>query len=149
MEVVLGQKWLIEKNIKWLPKGFIIFKTLSESDLFKISKAKSAGHVVASIDEEVPAFAEGSGDLLWVSRRAVALCDQIFCLGEGHRDSIASKWPDQKSKLVLTGNPRWDFLRPELRDLYQEHARQLRERHGRMILDQHKLGQCESCLQEA
>ncbi len=107
---------------------------MSESDSLKIAKAKKAGHVVASIDEEVPAFAEGSGDLLWVSRKAVALCDRVFCLGRGHRDSLAGKWPDQRAKLVLTGNPRWDFLRPELRMLYQEQADRLRQQHGRMIL---------------
>lgn len=134
LEVVLGQKWLIEENVAAMPPGLIIFKTLTARDSRKMRKASRAGHLIASIDEEVPAFGEGSGELLWVTPEAVALCDRIFCLGDGHRDSMAAKWPDQAPKLAVTGNPRWDFLRPELRSLYQEQAAKLTARFGRFIL---------------
>lgn len=134
MEVVLGQKWLLEENIEALPKGLWIFKTLSKRDSKRMRRAKEAGHLVASIDEEVPAMAEGSGGLLWVSQDAAELCDSIFCLGEEHAKSLAKKWPQIENKLVLTGNPRWDYLRSDLATLYGAQAAAYNKQHGRIIL---------------
>ena len=134
MEVVMGQKWLMEKNIEAMPPGLWIFKTMTLRDSKRMKRCKAAGHLVASIDEEVPALAEGSGDLLWVSQDAAEYCDTIMCLGEEHAKSLRTKWPHIADKLVLTGNPRWDYLRPELRDLYAAQAKEYRERYGRIIL---------------
>ena len=134
MEVVIGQKWLMEKNIAAVPRGLWIFKTMTLRDSKRMMKAKAAGHLVASIDEEVPALSEGSGDLLWVSQAAAEACDTIFCLGEEHAKSLRLKWPDVTPKLRLTGNPRWDYLRPELRAIYEETAARYRAQHGRIIL---------------
>lgn len=134
MEVVMGQKWLMEKNIEAMPPGLWIFKTMTLRDSKRMKRCKAAGHLVASIDEEVPALAEGSGDLLWVSQDAAECCDTILCLGEEHAKSLRTKWPHIADKLVLTGNPRWDYLRPELRELYAAQAKEYRERHGRIIL---------------
>ncbi len=38
------------------------------------------------------------------------------------------------SKLVLTGNPRFDLLRPELRDYYAPEAARLKKRYGPYLL---------------
>lgn len=134
IEVILGQKWLMEHNMAAMPPGMWIFKTLSKRDAREMSRAKSYGNKVGSIDEEVPAFSEGSGDMLWVSRDAVDRCDAIFCLGQGHFESFMSKWPDLTSNLIITGNPRWDYLRPELRQFLRERANPIREQHGKFIL---------------
>jgi surface carbohydrate biosynthesis protein len=134
MEVVLGQKWLMEANIAAMPRGMWIFKTLTRRDGMQMKKAKAAGHLVASLDEEVAAFGEGSGGLQGVSEEAAVACDQIYCLGAAYRDSVVKKWPALRDKLELTGNPRWDFLRPELRSLYIAQARDYNARFGRIIL---------------
>lgn len=134
MEVVLGQKWLMEHNMPSMPPGMWIFKTLSKRDAREMNRAKSFGNRIGSIDEEVPAYSEGSGDMLWVSRDAVSLCDRIFCLGQGHHDSFTSKWPDLTKNLVITGNPRWDFLRPELHALLRQLAEPINKVHGKFIL---------------
>ncbi|MBK8769286.1 MAG: hypothetical protein IPM06_02520 [Rhizobiales bacterium] len=134
MEVVMGQKWLMEKNIEAMPPGLWIFKTMTLRDSKRMKRCKAAGHLVASIDEEVPAMAEGSGDLLWVSKDAVEACDAIFCLGEEHAKSLRTKWPQIADKLLLTGNPRWDYLRTELRSIYQKQGKEYYERYGPFIL---------------
>ncbi len=134
MEVIMGQKWLMEKNIEAMPPGLWIFKTMTKRDSKRMARCKAAGHTVASIDEEVPATAEGSGELLWVSDEAVRLCDRIFCLGEEHRKSLVGKWPATADKLLITGNPRWDYLRQELSPLYAAKAREYNDRFGRIIL---------------
>lgn len=134
MEVIIGQKWLMETNIAAMPPGLIVFKTMTRRDSRNMARARRAGHMVASIDEEVPAFAEGSGGLQWVSEEAVRRCDRIFCLGEIHRESILARWPDLAARLIITGNPRWDYLRPDMRPLYRAHGEAYRARYGRIIL---------------
>lgn len=134
MEVIMGQKWLMEKNIAAMPPGLVIFKTMTRRDGRNMVRAKRAGHMVASIDEEVVAFAEGSNNLHWVSEHAAHQCDLLFCLGEEHRKSLATRWPDIASRLIITGNPRWDYLRPDMASLYAARAAEYRARHGRIIL---------------
>ena len=134
MTVIMGQKWLMERNIKSMPRGLWIFKTMTRRDSGAMKKVKEAGHQLASIDEEVPTFAEGSGGLLWVSNDGVALCDRIFCLGSEHQKSLAGKWPMHAGKTRLTGNPRWDYLRKELSSVYGEQAAKYNAEHGRIIL---------------
>jgi surface carbohydrate biosynthesis protein len=134
LEVVLGQKWLIERNIKAVPPGVMVFKTLTHRDARVMAEASAAGHKIISIDEEVPAFSEGSYGLLWVSEEAVGSCDSVMCLGQGHLNSLSAKWPKLSSRLRITGNPRWDFLRPEMRALLEDQSESLRQRFGKFIL---------------
>jgi surface carbohydrate biosynthesis protein len=144
MEVIIGQKWLMERNIKSMPPGLWIFKTMTLRDAGVMQKARAAGHIIASIDEEVPGMAEGSADLHWVSHEAVKHCQRIFCVGSEHAKSLATKWPDCADRLVLTGNPRWDYLRPELSGQYGEQAARLKAEHGPMILVNTNIGETNS-----
>ncbi len=53
---------------------------------------------------------------------------------------MTEKFPAAVSKLTLTGNPRWDFLRRELRGVYADDAAQLKAQHGRFILVNTNIG---------
>ena len=144
MEVILGQKWLMEKNARSMPAGLWIFKTMTLRDSRIMQRVKEAGHAITSIDEEVPGFAEGSGGLMWVSPSAVATCDRIFCVGPEHQKSMEQKWPDHAHRLAATGNPRWDYLRPELSSVYGDLAKKYRSEHGRIILINTNIGETNS-----
>lgn len=133
-EVVIGQKWLMETNFSAMPKGLWLFKTMTPRDSRAMRKAKAFGHVVAAIDEEVTALAEGTGGLTWVSDDGVALADRVFCQGEEHKKSMLVRWPQHAEKLRITGNPRWDILRPELRRIFSADADVLIKTHGPIIL---------------
>jgi len=41
---------------------------------------------------------------------------------------------DNNTPIIVTGNPRIDLLRPELREFYRPEAEALRERYGNFIL---------------
>jgi len=53
--------------------------------------------------------------------------------GIQHRD-VLEHIPGIESKLVLTGNPRFDLLRPEFRDYYTSEGIQLKNKYGNFIL---------------
>jgi surface carbohydrate biosynthesis protein len=139
-EVVMGQKWLLQKNAGRMPKGTWIFKTLTPGDAERMQFVSRFGHSITAIDEEMPGLGEGATKLRWVDKRCVDLCEKIFCLGQKHVDVMLQKFPEAHDKLVMTGNPRWDFLRPELRGVYAADAAALKAIHGRFILVNTNIG---------
>lgn len=140
LEVVVGQKWLLQKNAKQMPAGYWIFKTLTPGDAKNMMLIKKLGHRISAIDEEMPGLGEGSGRLRWVDRRSVEACETIFCLGSKHLQAMVAKFPDYKDRLFETGNPRWDFLRPELRGLYAQDAGIIKQKYGSFILVNTNIG---------
>ena len=149
LEVIIGPKWILQKNARWMPKGFWIFKTLTPGDAKAMERIKRLGHRIGAIDEEMPGLGDGSKLLQWVDQRSVAATETIFCTGEKHFCEMASAYPYDSEKLVITGNPRWDFLRPELRNIYAEDAATIKEKHGRIILINTNIGTVNSAKKSA
>ena len=57
-----------------------------------------------------------------------------FLWGEIQRRDVIEHIKGIEDKLILTGNPRFDLLRPELRDYYKPEAEELKRRYGSYIL---------------
>lgn len=140
LEVIVGQKWLLQENLPYLPRGLWLYKTLTPADAQHMEAAKLYGNKIAAIDEEIPGLGENAGGLRWVARAALEACDRVFCLGGMHRQVLMNKFPDYTEKYLLKGNPRWDLLRPELRAYYREEAEQIRHDHGPFILINTNIG---------
>jgi len=140
LEVVLGQKWLMQDNIADMPAGFWIFKTLTPGDSRYMEEARALGNQIGAIDEEMPGLGENAGGLRWVSRKALDACDLVFCLGEIHRGALLTRYPEHQTKYRVVGNPRWDLLRPELRSFYEPEASALRREYGKFILINTNIG---------
>ncbi|MDY0883192.1 surface carbohydrate biosynthesis protein [Dongia soli] len=139
-EVVLGQKWLIERNIERMPPGLYLSKTLTQRDGLTMAKAKSLGYLVAAIDEELPGLFMSSSQLRWMSQEAVDATDLLFVAGDGNSAAVAERFPTATSRIVQAANPRWDLLRADLRDIYADEVSELRRRYGRFILINTNLG---------
>lgn len=60
--------------------------------------------------------------------------DFIFLWGENQCKDILNYKNEIKEKLVLTGNPRFDLLRPDLREFYSRDATTLKRKYGKYIL---------------
>ena len=60
--------------------------------------------------------------------------DLIFMWGENQRKDILSHINGIENKLILTGNPRFDLLRPDLREFYAPSVSLLRSKFGKYIL---------------
>ncbi|MGZ0189806.1 MAG: surface carbohydrate biosynthesis protein [Alphaproteobacteria bacterium] len=140
IDVVTGQKWLLQENARWMPKGYWIFKTLTPGDAKAMGRVQKLGHRIAAIDEEMPGLGRDYGRLRWVHPDSMAACETVFCLGSQHEAALIKEYSDQAGKLVITGNPRWDFLRPELRSLYSNDANAIRQKYGNFILVNTNIG---------
>jgi surface carbohydrate biosynthesis protein len=133
-EVIIGQKWLIEANVPYMPPGLIIAKTLTKRDGLTSRRAKEHGYVTAAIDEEMPGLVASKEKLRWVDPDTIAATDLIFCVGEEHRAAMIARFPETASRCHVVGNPRWDLLRPGIRNYYRPLAEELCRQHGRFIL---------------
>ncbi|HVY97964.1 MAG TPA: surface carbohydrate biosynthesis protein [Dongiaceae bacterium] len=139
-EVVLGQKWLIERNLRAMQPGLYLSKTLTQRDAKFSSRAGDLGYFVTAIDEEMPGLVVKSNELRWVSEAGVDSSNLIFVAGSNNADALRTRFPEAAHKVQAVGNPRLDLLRPQLRPLYRAEAERLRARHGRFILINTNLG---------
>jgi len=139
-EVVLGQKWLMERNLKAMPPGIYLSKTLTQRDAKFSARAGALGYFVTAIDEEMPGLVVKSNELRWVSQEGVDSSNLIFIAGNNNANAMRTRFPEAAHKVQAVGNPRLDLLRPELRPLYRAEADRLRAKHGRFILINTNLG---------
>jgi surface carbohydrate biosynthesis protein len=139
-EVVLGQKWLIERNLRAMQPGIYLSKTLTQRDAKFSARAGSIGYFVTAIDEEMPGLVVSRNELRWVSQDGVDSSNLIFVAGNNNAEALRARFPDAAHKVQAIGNPRLDLLRPQLRPLYRAEAERLRAKHGRFILINTNLG---------
>ncbi len=139
-EVVIGQKWLIERNVEAMPPGIYLSKTLTQRDAKALSRAKERGYLVAAIDEEMPGLITAPEELRWMSDEAVEATDRIFISGSHNSDSVKRRFPQARDRVVTAINPRWDLLRPGMRDFYEREAAEIRAHYGPFILINTNLG---------
>lgn len=133
-EVVIGWKRLMNKNLRYMPPGIVVFKTLTGKDGRAMREARAAGHRIAAIDEEVPGLVTMKQRLRWVRAESVATSDFVFAVGEEHKAAFLRFHPAHADKYRVAGNPRWDLLRPELRGSHDAEVAAIRARHAPFIL---------------
>ncbi|GAB2176704.1 surface carbohydrate biosynthesis protein [Dongia sp. agr-C8] len=133
-EVVIGQKWLIESNIRRMPGGIYLSKTMTRRDAESLAKARARGYFPAAIDEEMPGLVTKPEELRWIAPEAVEQSEAIFIAGEGNTQSFMARFPAAKAKVHMALNPRWDLLRSTLRSMFDEEVAQIRGAYGDFIL---------------
>ena len=139
-EVVLGQKWLIERNIERMTPGLYCSKTLTVRDAKMLHRAKSTGYAVVAVDEEMPGLVVQNRNFWWISPAAVAETDDIFLSGAHNAESFAANFGLDHDHVTQACNPRWDLMRPELRSIYDQDVADIKKRHGDFILINSNLG---------
>jgi len=133
---VIGPRRKIESRIPSFPKSIYIAKDLRSSNgkMFRI--LNKLGHISVAWDEEalvhLPAEMYYSRRL---SPRAVADASSLFAWGEENAE-LWRQYPHLPKNAIInvTGNPRNDLLRPELRAYYNEEVRKIRQAYGNFIL---------------
>jgi len=133
-EVVIGQKWLIESNIRRMPAGIYLSKTMTRRDGESLAKARADGYLPAAIDEEMAGLVTKPEELRWIAPEAVEQAEAIFIAGEGNTGSFKTRFPHAKHKVCMALNPRWDLLRSTFRSLFDEDVERIRGKYGDYVL---------------
>lgn len=133
--VILGEAHTVRDNLAHLPAGIFLDKSLAPSRAETFSYYRQLGNSIAAWCEEGLVF---NDDDEYIRRKvaagALGIVDQFFAWGPYQANLITSRFPDASHKVLQTGNPRLDLLRPAFRDLLEEEASELRKRHGKFLL---------------
>ena len=129
---IMAYKGYIRHNLPSV-NGVVIEMNMTNAQ--RVDQYLGLGWKVCAWDEEGLLYNNGD---VYAHRRlndeALRKTEKIFLWGENQRTDIVNHINGIENKLYLTGNPRFDLLRPDLREFYSPAAGYLKNKHGRYIL---------------
>ncbi len=133
---VIGSRREMEFNIDMFPRSIYLSKSMTIRSLLFFRVASKFGHEIVTWDEEALVHLPPE---TYFSRRldpkSIRYVSHLFAWGPDN----AELWrqydhlPDD-IPIHITGNPRSDMLRPELRSFYEDEVKKLRNKYGDFIL---------------
>ena len=132
--VVIGQQWLMIRNVGNFHRGVYFFKGMNNIQRNWMIVAKRCAHKICAIDEEVTAIADFDFILKEISESALNLTDRIFLQGPYQDYVYKTRFPHHEHRFSTTGNPRWDLLKENFRHFYTSEVQEIRQEVGDYIL---------------
>jgi surface carbohydrate biosynthesis protein len=139
--VLLGYKTDLDALMKTLPPGIYIDKSAASTKTEKFRNLRRGGHAVMVHDEEGLVIHNPQQYLSHrVAGDSIHELSRFFLWGGEQEKIIRTKFPQYAEKLVVTGNPRFDLLRGDIRTLFNRETEALRQEYGHFILIATKFG---------
>ena len=133
--VIVGSKREIHLKIDTLPQSIYLAINLSDRNIVIDTLLNQLGHTIAGGDEESIVY---SSPEVYVKEKLgpeVFKKPKIFLAwGPENRHIWETHSNYQGAPIHITGNPRIDLLRPELRPFWEIQTQNLRKQYGRFIL---------------
>lgn len=133
-------QWVAWRQFDRLSPGIVVFKGNNTLQTQHMLAARKAGHLVAAIEEEALGLSLDTQIERLFDQRTIDACDLILAQGDHVRDVVQSKDPALANRIVVTGNPRVDLLRPPLSGKILAKARELKRVHGDYVLVNSNIG---------
>ena len=133
---IIGPRREVEIRIDLFPWSMYLSKSMTIRSLVMFYITRKLDHGIVTWDEEalvhLPAHTYFSRRL---SPRAIRYVSHLFAWGEDNA-GLWRHYPGLPPGMPIhvTGNPRTDLLRPEMRRFYQDEVEALRRTHGDFIL---------------
>jgi len=133
---VVGSRREMEFSIDSFPRSIYLSKSMTVRSLLFFRVASTFGHKIVTWDEE--ALVHLPSDIYYSRRldpRAIQFVSNLFAWGEDNAD-LWRTYPHLPDGIPvhITGNPRSDMLRPEMRTFYEEQILAIHRRYGNFIL---------------
>ena len=132
----IGSRWEIDNRIASFPRSVYLSKSMTARGGKMLQIMHKIGHEVVAWDEEALVHLPPE---TFFSRRispiGIKHVSHLFAWGQDNAD-LWRQYPNLSPKIPIhiTGNPRGDMLRPELRDFYAKEVKELRNNYGDFIL---------------
>ena len=132
----IGSRLELDFRIASLPRSIYLSKSMTARSIKMFRIMRKLGHKIAVWDEEALVHMQPE---TYFNRRlatdAIKHVSILFAWGRENLD-LWKQYPDLPKGLPIhiTGNPRGDMLRPELRDYFADEVDALRKQHGDFIL---------------
>jgi surface carbohydrate biosynthesis protein len=135
---IIGPKRELESRVRNLsfPRSIYLAKSMLRGHQRFLEAARKQGHEIAAWDEDALVHLPAE---TYFSRRlwpqSVACVSHLFAWGEDNAE-LWRQYPELPAgtPIHVTGNPRGDLLRPELRGFYQERVEEIQKTYGDFIL---------------
>ncbi|MDM8553181.1 hypothetical protein QUF75_00405 [Desulfococcaceae bacterium HSG7] len=133
--VIIGGKNLLQEQLQHFDKGIYLDKSVASSKNKWFRRFRRLGNIVTALDEEgLVYFNAQAYQNLRLCEQSLSQITLFFAWGPAHKQVICSKVPTAEKKIICVGNPRFDMLRPELREFYTNKAQKRVNRYGKIIL---------------
>lgn len=133
---VIGSRQQIDYRIAHLPRGIYLSKSMTVRSVKMFRILRKLGHVITAWDEEGLVHPPPE---TYFSRRlspvSIQYVNHLFAWGEESAD-LLREYPELPvgTPIHVTGNPRGDMLRREMRAFYRREAEALHKEHGDFLL---------------
>lgn len=133
--VVVGSQPFIFLAMPTLPCGVFVAKSMRSVNDQTLALIRWLGHEVVAWDEEALVRFDSPEYYPWrYSHKTFHKLSRLFCWGQNDADFFASYAGYRGAPIHVTGNPRVDLLRAELRGCFDRKVADLRRDHGRFVL---------------
>jgi surface carbohydrate biosynthesis protein len=133
--VILGGQAPLFRKLALIPAGIYLDKSVARRKVRAFQRLRAMGFGILACCEEGLVYRNRDAYLNErVAPEAFSQLIKMFSWGDVQSQDIASVIPGAEKKLVNTGNPRFDLLRPELRGIYKPAADKLKDKFGNYIL---------------
>lgn len=134
--VVIGSRAYVHFAIADMQRGIYVAKSMRGMSDLMFRLIRELGHDIVGWEEE--ALVHPPPEVFYplrLSPGTMPHVSQLFAWGEDNRALLAG-YPHLPSglRMDVTGNPRGDMLRPELRAFFDEEVRALRREYGEFVL---------------
>ncbi len=133
---IIGPKRMVESRIASFPRSIYLAKSMVPGNIKFLQIARELGHENVAWDEEALVHLPPE---IYFSRRlspvAMEHVSHLFACGEDNAE-LWRQYPELPAKIPIhvTGNPRGDLLRPEMRGFYDQQVEDIRRNYGNYIL---------------
>ncbi len=133
LKIIIGEKNEFRNKILNYPKGLIIEKGVSKGSILRVKKWKAVGHKIFMFDEESITY---RNDKQYFSAKfdkgLEKYVDCFFLTGNRQKKTILRK--RKKARYLLTGNLRFELLKPGYEKLYKDAVQKIKKKYGKFIL---------------
>ena len=131
----IGWKGSIDGHLNAFPRGVYFAKSLTSRNVKVLKIARALGHSIVGWDEE--ALVHYPPDIYYARRldhSALELTDHLYAWGDDNKDLIEGHPQFPGTPTTVTGNPRADLLRSEIRPFFDDAVARIQEQCGSFIL---------------
>jgi surface carbohydrate biosynthesis protein len=133
--VIVGSIRAISGALPALPRGVWVTGCIDRSKVADLRLLRQYGYRIVCSDEEgFMQFNDSHYARNRLSEEGMAEIDYMMASSPDHVRIVTDALPGARHKVVQTGNPRTDLLRPEFRAIFGQRAEERRRRFGRFIL---------------
>jgi len=133
--VVIGSRAFVHFMVEKLPRGVYMAKSMRTLSIRMFSILRHLGHEIVAWDEEGLVRWPDAEYYRWrLSPVTLGQISHLLTWGADDARVLRDYSGYCGTPMHITGNPRIDLLRPELRDFYKEKADSLRQEYGDFVL---------------